>query len=156
MELAPLIITVALLIIPVLLGSFWLFRDKRASENFLTNSEMFLDKINMGKKVQSDFWNRILRPFWQINRRVVHFFEKKLLNDLLNSLWEAPVEALKTAFSDFEEKIFDIKITKGIADVFESVGKSLKIVHNGQVQFYFVLGLLLIAAIVIRFTFVGG
>lgn len=84
------------------------------------------------------------------------FFDSRVLDPALSDIWLKPARGIKKVFVLFEEQVIDRRIIDGLGDAIATIGKSLRLVQNGQVQFYFALGLILMGAIIIRFVVAGG
>lgn len=97
-----------------------------------------------------------MRPLNATLGSAAAFFDSRILDRLMADIWVTPARFVRKVFLVFENKVLDQQLIDGLAEAVASIGKSLRLVQNGQVQFYFALGLILMGAVVIKFVVVGG
>lgn len=150
------LIVVGVLVIPLLIGFFWLFRDKKSADEFRAFCRRFLRRLSFVQGRDSKFWSWVIRPISSNLGRLAAIADLKVLDYAVADMWARPARLVRDAFKVIEDAILDRQIIDGLASAVASIGKSLRLVQNGQVQFYFALGLILMGAIVVKFVVVGG
>lgn len=146
------ILVVSVLLFPATLSILWLFRDGKAMEDFHGFCKNVVSKLKGVRSLEMIFWEVVLPPLKRAVARFTAFFDLYIIDYLMADLWLRPARFIRRAFAFFETAVLDRGVVDGLAAAVGTIGKSLRLVQNGQVQFYFALGLLLMAAIVIKFV----
>jgi len=150
------VLLVCVLLLPLLISLLWLFRDIKAVEEFRSACRRTLSKVAHIHGNESLLWDWVIKPIGMKIGAAAQFIDGKILDRLFGDLWTKPANAVRKSFVYIEEQVLDSKVIDGVAVVVGALGKQARKVQNGQVQFYFALGLILMGAVVIRFVVVGG
>lgn len=149
------VIVVSVFVIPMLLGTLWLFRESKNIVEFRAFCRRVLEKVSGGKGLDSRLWDWFFNPVSKALGKAASYVDSRVIDYVLADAWLKPARWVRSIFTFIEETILDRKIIDGLGEAVATVGKSLRLVQNGQVQFYFAIGLLLMGAIVIKFIVVG-
>ncbi|MEW6057426.1 MAG: hypothetical protein AB1540_12510 [Bdellovibrionota bacterium] len=147
---------VSILLFSWLLSMFLIFRDRESTERFKAKVSAFTDHLARLQGNQSLLWNWFISPTGKNLGRLAAFIDSRGLDYLTSDAWLKPMRFLKNAFIALETRLIDQKLVDGLAEAIATIGKSLRLVQNGQVQFYFAMGLILMGAIVAKFVVLGG
>lgn len=150
------ILSGTVLLIPALLAGLWIFRDRKSLEEFRAFCRKITGKLGQDNSIDSKLWKWLIRPATNTLGKASAYFDGKVLDRLLADLWLRPARLVRDVFLFVEKNIIDKHFIDGVGDAVATVGKSLRLIQNGQVQFYFAIGLMLMGAIIIKFVVVGG
>lgn len=148
----------AAFLIPALLSGLWFFRDKKSLEEFREGCRNIVAKLGVapGTNQNSILWVWILKPLHNWVGRGAAFFDSRVVDVIVADIWARPARFIRNVFMFIERAIIDKRLVDGLAESISVIGRSLRLVQNGQVQFYFAVGLILMGAVVIKFVVVGG
>ncbi|MBI3543995.1 MAG: hypothetical protein HY075_12050 [Deltaproteobacteria bacterium] len=144
------------LLIPALLAGLWIFRDRKSLEEFRSFCRRAIRKLGQVPGQDPKLWTWVIRPLSGSLGRAAAFFDSNILDRAFADIWARPARMVRNAFIVIEKNIIDGQLIDGLAEAVASIGKSLRLVQNGQVQFYFALGLILMGAVIVKFVVVGG
>lgn len=150
------VLVVGVFVIPALIGGLWLFRDMKGLTEFRAVAGRILDKLGRKKGLDSVLWEWFLSPVSKSLGKAASFFDARVVDYSLADMWLKPARIVRNAFGFIEEAILDRKLIDGLGEAVGTIGKSLRLIQNGQVQFYFAIGLILMSAIVVKFIVAGG
>ncbi len=150
------LLMVGVLVVPAMLAGLWIFRDRKSLEDFRAFCARVVRRLGQVPDQDSKLWSWVMRPLNATLGSAAAFFDSRILDRLMADIWVTPARFVRKVFLVFENKVLDQQLIDGLAEAVASIGKSLRLVQNGQVQFYFALGLILMGAVVIKFVVVGG
>jgi hypothetical protein len=150
------VLVLGVLIVPAAIALLWLFRDGNEVQEFRARLRKFLvrfARLDARNGTDSLVWERVFKPVSYLIGTAGEAFDRQVLDRLFGDIWKRPARFIRKAFAFFEAKILDRGIVDGMGSAVATLGKSLRLVQNGQVQFYFTVGLILISAVVFRFIY---
>lgn len=150
------VLAIGVFIIPALLGGLWLFRDLKGIADFRAGAGRIIEKAGRKRGLDSLLWDWFFNPVSKSLGRAAAFFDTRAVDFVFADMWIKPVRLVRGAFAYLESAILDRRIIDGLGEAVGTIGKSLRLVQNGQVQFYFAIGLILMSAIIVKFIVAGG
>ena len=150
------VLVISVFALPALLGGLWLFRDLEKISEFRALIGRGLDKIGRVKGLNSLLWDWFISPVMKSLGDAAAFFDSRVVDFSFSDIWAKPVRLIRQCFTFIENTVIDSRLVDGLGEAVATIGKSLRIVQNGQVQFHLAIGLILMGAIVIKFIVVGG
>jgi formate hydrogenlyase subunit 3/multisubunit Na+/H+ antiporter MnhD subunit len=150
------ILTIAVFVLPALVAAAWLFRERKAFEEFRAATRRLSKRLRYPTGIESLLWDSVLIRAASGAGRVAAAFDSRVVDAVFGALWATPARLFTRAFDFVERTVLDRSLVDSLAAGVVSLGKSLRLVQNGQVQFYFALGLIIMGAIVVRFLLAGG
>jgi len=145
---------VLVFLLPFIISLLWFFRSSDAAEHFRKQC------LNISKKLgfleeKSLIWDIALKKGYVIAVMLFSFVEDIFLRNVLLLIWKTPARWIKKIFHTFEDHLLDKIIVDGLAFSVVSISKAIRLIQNGQVQFYLGVGLLFISVIIIHFLLRG-
>jgi hypothetical protein len=150
------VLVTGVFIIPALLGGLWLFRDLKGIADFRAVAGRIIEKAGRKRGLDSLLWDWVFSPAGKQLGRAAAFFDARAVDYVFADMWLKPVRLVRGAFAYLENAILDRRLIDGLGEAVGTIGKSLRLVQNGQVQFYFAMGLILMSAIIVKFIVLGG
>lgn len=146
----------AVFVLPLLVGGILFFREEESLGQFRELCSRMVGKLGLAPNQDTKLWSWLIRPMTHWVGQAAALFDRKALDYLMADVWLRPARAVRRVFWFIEKSVLDRCFIDGTGAVVATIGKSLRLVQNGQVQFYFALGLILMGAVVVKFVFVGG
>lgn len=142
-----LLVTVAF--IPVVIGNLAFFRSAETSAKFHEVLENFF------RPERSWAWNTLVQKLALVLMSLSSFTEAFFEQWLFSKLWKKASAWIAKIFQWVETKLLDHIVLSGLTESVSTIGKSMRLIQNGQVQFYFALGCVVMAAVLLKFVFLG-
>lgn len=150
------VIEVGIFIVALGIAALWFLRDTQRLNEFRALWQRLIDKVQVRKGDESLLWDFVIRPVNEGIGKAAAYFDDKILDYFLSDRWLQLARAVRHVIRTIEHVVLDAKVVDGLGRAVASLGRALRLLQNGQVQFYFGLGLILMGVIVIKFIGFGG
>ncbi|MGE4232101.1 MAG: hypothetical protein AB7F43_02130 [Bacteriovoracia bacterium] len=135
----------AVFVITISISGFFLFREKSRRVKI----EQFLLRITPEKDLVLVYFEKQLL----VLKTTFLFIEEKLLYTYFQNLRKTFYKVVEPVVVFFENGLMNTKLIQGFSNSFSTISRAVRLVQNGNVQFYFVFGLVVMAIFVCRFIY---
>lgn len=149
-EVSARILLVGVFALPTILALVWFFRDEKSAEEFSSRWSRLFARVDLERFLDRVLWDYLARPVSAAVGRVVSYFDLELLSTRLPALLAAPVVGLSKAVQRFDGIVVDKTLTDGVGAVVLQLGRALRVLQNGNAQFYVAFGLIVTGVVLLN------
>lgn len=147
----------SVMILPSSISLLWIFRSKEQTERCITYCKLLARKLDSQRAIEIISIDLIGGKLGGTMSKATIFIEEELFNKVFARTSQNVRNFIYRCATLLDDRFADRLIIDGLNRSVSGIGRALRLLHNGQVQFYLAFGLIVMALIVIHSLIkVGG